>query len=123
MPFERDLIRGSLDLMVLSVLADGPLYGYLIQKRLREASGNMVRLQAGTLYPLLHKLAAAALIGSRWDSSTGRDRKWYELTEKGRQRLQHQAVQWNQYVECIHRLLEPALAALKPAAVPAASPS
>ena len=111
MAFERDLIRGSLDLMVLSVLADGPLYGYLIQKRLREASGNMVRLQAGTLYPLLHKLAAAGLIMSRWDRSTGRDRKWYELTAAGRHRLQRQARRWKEVAECLDRLLAPVLGA------------
>ncbi len=114
MTFDRDLVRGSLDLMVLAALADGPLYGYLIQKRLREASTDRVRLQAGTLYPLLHKLEADAAIASRWDRGAGRDRKWYELTEKGRRRLQHQAVEWNQYVECIRRLIEPVLATPSP---------
>ena len=69
MTFGRDLMRGSLDLMVLSVLADGPLYGYLIQKRLREASRNLVRLQAGTLYPLLHKLEASGAIASGTQST------------------------------------------------------
>src|SRR5689334_15900039 len=54
--FQKDLLRGSLDLMVLSVLAGGKKYGYLIQKEVREASGARVDLQAGTLYPLLHKL-------------------------------------------------------------------
>lgn len=109
MTFGRDLMRGSLDLMVLSALSEGPLYGYLIQKRLREASGNLVRLQAGTLYPLLHKLEAAGAIISRWDTTSGRDRKWYELTDRGRRRLQHQAAEWHRYVDCIRRVLEPAL--------------
>lgn len=106
MTFGRDLMRGSLDLMVLSVLTEGPLYGYLIQKKLREASGNMVRIQAGTLYPILHRLEVAGAIQARWDDSTGRDRKWYELTDKGRRLLTQQASEWHQYVECIRRLLE-----------------
>jgi PadR family transcriptional regulator, regulatory protein PadR len=110
--FGRDLLRGSLDLMILSVLADGAKYGYLIQKRIRESSGNLVRLQAGTLYPLLHRLEDDGAIRSRWDASTGRDRKWYELTPKGRKRLQAQAIEWHQYVDCIRALLKPALAAL-----------
>lgn len=108
MTFGRDLMRGSLDLMVLSVLTDEPLYGYLIQKRLRDASGNMVRIQAGTLYPILHRLEKAGAIKARWDSSTGRDRKWYELTPKGRRLLQQQAAEWHRYVDCIRRLLDSA---------------
>ena len=119
----RDLMRGSLDLMVLSVLADGPRYGYLIQKRLREASGNLVRVQAGTLYPLLHKLEVAGAISSRWDKSTGRDRKWYELTLKGRRRLHHQASEWNRYVECLKRVLQPALEGLSAADLAEPSPA
>ena len=81
--FSSELMRGSLDLMVLSILADGPKYGYLIQQRLREASRDMARLQAGTLYPLLHRLEADKLIKSRWDDSTGRRRKWYDLSSRG----------------------------------------
>ena len=108
-PFGPELMRGSLDLMVLSVLADGPTYGYLLQQRLREASRGMVASQAGTLYPLLHRLEADRLIRSRWDESTGRRRKWYELTAAGRKRLHRQAVQWNEYAECIRRLIAPVL--------------
>jgi DNA-binding PadR family transcriptional regulator len=103
-------MRGSLDLMVLSVLTDGPLYGYLIQKKLRDASGNMVRVQAGTLYPILHRLEEAGAIKARWDGSTGRDRKWYALTDKGKRLLSQQAAEWHQYVDCIRRLLDSARA-------------
>jgi PadR family transcriptional regulator, regulatory protein PadR len=106
--FGRDLMRGSLDLMVMSILTDGPLYGYLIQKRLREASGNMVRIQAGTLYPILHRLEVAGAIKARWESTTGRDRKWYELTAKGKRLLQQQAAEWHQYVDCIRQLIDSA---------------
>ena len=57
--FQRDLVRGSIDLMVLSVLSDQSQYGYLIQQRISQASDGRVQLQAGTLYPLLHKLEKA----------------------------------------------------------------
>jgi DNA-binding PadR family transcriptional regulator len=107
--FSSELMRGSLDLMVLSILADGPKYGYLIQQRLREASRDMARLQAGTLYPLLHRLEADKLIKSRWDDSTGRRRKWYELSAAGRARLKQQAKQWQEYAECLRALLAPVL--------------
>jgi PadR family transcriptional regulator len=103
--FERDLLRGSLDLMVLSVLAGGKKYGYLIQKEVREASGARVDLQAGTLYPLLHKLEDERLVRSSWDDTTGRQRKWYELTAAGRRRLTAQAQEWADYAACIKQLL------------------
>ena len=103
--FESDLLRGSLDLMVLSVLAEGSQYGYSLQKRLNAASLGKVNLQAGTLYPLLHRLETDKLIRSRWDDSTGRKRKWYDLTAKGKKRLNVQANQWRQYAQYMTDLI------------------
>lgn len=107
--FSSELVRGSLDLMVLSVLADGPKYGYRIAQRLREVSGEMVSMPAGTMYPLLHRLEDDKLISSSWDDSTGRRRKWYRLTPAGRRRLSQQARQWQAYADVVGRLLAPAL--------------
>jgi DNA-binding PadR family transcriptional regulator len=104
-----DAVRANLDLMVLSVLAEQTCYGYLIQQRVARASGGMVSLQAGTLYPLLHRLEADRLIRSQWDSSTGRRRKWYSLTAAGRRQLQRQAHQWQKYAQCLEALLAPVL--------------
>ena len=106
--FQRDLLRGSLDLVVLSALVDASMYGYLIQNRVREVSLGRVELKAGTLYPLLHRLEAEKLIRSKWDESTGRRRKWYELTAAGSKRLTVQSQEWHSYVECIGALLRPA---------------
>lgn len=103
--FQRDLVRGSLDLMVLSALVDESKYGYLIQKQLREASGGRLQLPAGTLYPILHRLETEKLIRSRWDDSTGRNRKWYEITAAGRKQLSKQATEWTEYAACIEQLL------------------
>ena len=104
-----DLMRGNLDLMVLSTLAEGSKYGYLIQQSLSGATGGMVSVQAGTLYPLLHRLEAEKFVRSRWDDSTGRKRKWYELTAAGRKRLHRQAGQWREYADCVWRVLHPVL--------------
>lgn len=103
--FQRDLLRGSLDLMVLSVLSDGPKYGYLIQKQIREASGERVPLPAGTLYPILHRLEEDKLVRAEWNDESGRRRKWYRLTSAGQNRLKQQAREWHEYAECIQRLL------------------
>lgn len=105
--FGPDLLRGSLDLMVLSVLTGGSTYGYDLQQKLLAASNELVQLQAGTLYPLLHRLEAEKLIRSRWEASTGRKRKWYEITAAGKQRLSAQTVEWDRYVACIQSMLEP----------------
>lgn len=112
--FERDLLRGSLDMMVLSVLANESQYGYSIQKRLQTVSMGKVKLAAGTLYPLLHRLETDKLIRSRWDESTGRKRKWYDLTAKGKKRLKAQANQWQQYAQCVSELINGVVAKPKP---------
>ena len=107
--FSSELMRGSLDLMVLSVISTGAKYGYLVQQDLLRASGGLVDLPAGTLYPLLHRLEADHLVRTRWEAQTGRRRKWYELTAAGRKRLSFQAREWRSYADCIQRVLAPAL--------------
>ena len=102
-----ELMRGSLDLMVLTALSDGSKYGYLIQQQLKESSEDKVSLKAGTLYPILHKLEADGLVTCRWDDSTGRRRKWYELTAAGRKQLQKRVAEWQDYVACLQRILAP----------------
>ena len=107
MVFDRDLLRGSLDLMVLSDLSDGPRYGYQILRSLRQRSDGRVELRAGTLYPILHKLERDGCVRSWWDDATGRDRKWYDLTEKGRARLHADARAWLDYASCVRGILRP----------------
>lgn len=114
-------MRGSLDLMVLSVLSRGAKYGYLIQKELQVVTGGEMDLQAGTLYPLLHRLENRKWIRSRWDDSTGRRRKWYELTPMGEKALSRQAEQWAHYANCIQSLIAPLLTPPKPASPKPAS--
>ena len=103
--FERELLRGSLDVLVLSALATAPQYGYSIQKHVREATGGKAGLSAGTLYPLLHRLESKKLVRSYWDESSGRPRKWYALTAAGRKRLRTNAEEWHRYAEAMTRLL------------------
>jgi DNA-binding PadR family transcriptional regulator len=102
-----ELMRGSLELMVLSVLSDSSKYGYLIQQSLRDASDELVDLKAGTLYPILHKLETKKLVRSRWDDSTGRRRKWYDLTAAGKKQLKVRVDEWQAYVDCLRQVLGP----------------
>ena len=109
-----DLLRNSADLIVLSVLAEGPRYGYAISKQVAAQSEGAIRLSAGMLYPLLHELEQQGLLLSSWelvqasdnqDEDKGRKRKWYELTAAGKKRLTAQAAEWSDYAEVIRQIL------------------
>ncbi len=105
MAFSRELLRGSLELMVLAELNGQSRYGYQILAALREQSDGRVDLKAGTLYPILHKLEKQKNVRSWWDDSTGRDRKWYALTQKGTRRLEREAREWLDYTACVRDML------------------
>ena len=108
-----ELLRGSLELMVLSTLSQGKKYGYLIQSTLWESSRESIEMKAGTLYPILHKLEKEGWVKCHWENETGRRRKWYELTPLGKKQLRVRADEWGRYVECLRRILGP-LADLSP---------
>lgn len=103
----RDLLRSSLDLLVLSLLVDQPRHGYALQKAVRHAAGHTI--QAGTLYPLLHRLEAEGLIAAQWDHTTRRARKVYAITDAGRRRLKKQAADWQAMVARLQSMILPAL--------------
>lgn len=109
MAFEPNLVRGSIELLILAALSDGEKYGYLILKGLREASGQQHNVQAGTLYPILHRLEQAGAIGSRWEDVGERRRKWYAITPKGTSLLREQADRWHAFSEYVNGLLAVAL--------------
>jgi len=103
----RDLFRGSADLLVLSILADGPRWGYSIQRRLEQVTGET--LSAGSLYPLLHRLEADGLIRADWDQTKARPRKHYHLTPAGEKKLRADAAEWQAYLGRLQSLIIPAL--------------
>ena len=103
----RDLFRGSQEVLVLAVLAEGRQYGYAIQKQVREALGQAIN--AGTLYPLLHRLEAAGWVRAHWDDTTGRNRKGYTLTAAGQRQLRSAAADWQAAIAQMQALVLPAL--------------
>ncbi len=99
MPLNRQQKRDALELIVFSVLKEGPLYGYAMIKRVAGQSEGLLRLTPGVLYPLLHELEKQKLITSRWEAVKsdrhangtevqGRKRKWYRIIAKGERRLE-----------------------------------
>jgi PadR family transcriptional regulator PadR len=109
-----DFLRTSADLVVLSVLADGPKYGYAITKQVAAQSGGAMRLTAGVLYPLLHQMEQQGLLLSSWetvqaagndDQEKGRKRKWYRLSAKGKKRLDQRVAAHRSYQAMIETFL------------------
>lgn len=95
MELTRDLVAASSVPLVLSLLKNGPGYGYAIIRAIRELSGGQVEWTEGMLYPVLHRLEEQKLVESYWDNGVaGRRRKYYRITEQGLNHLQFQLNQW-----------------------------
>ena len=91
----KDLVAASSRPLVLSILADGESYGYEILQKVRELSGGHIEWSDGMLYPVLHRLEREKLIESEWkEAETGRDRKYYSLSTKGKKSLATEREQW-----------------------------
>jgi transcriptional regulator len=101
-----DLPQGTLDLLILKVVALGPLHGYAIAQRLQQISRDVVRVQQGSLYPALHRLENRALLTADWKlSDTGREAKFYRLTAKGRAQLGAEEAEWRRLSEAVGLIL------------------
>jgi transcriptional regulator len=105
---KSDILQGTLDLMVLKTLdAMGPLHGYGIARRIEQVSGDMLRLNQGTIYAALLRLIQRGWIKSEWGvSGNNRKAKFYSLTRAGRKQLAAQAKNWQRISGIIGRLLE-----------------
>jgi PadR family transcriptional regulator len=91
----KDLIAASSTPIVLTILAEGDSYGYAILKRVRERSGGHMEWTDGMLYPVLHRLERLGHVEARWEKAeTGRRRKYYRITERGRTQLDEERRQW-----------------------------
>lgn len=100
-----DVLKGQLELVALASLRDGPRHGYAIIKELRERSSGEFNVLEGTLYPALHRLEQARLVRSRWVTESGRRRRIYELTNKGRRALVQQESEWHTFVRTLDAVL------------------
>ena len=95
MSINKDLVAASSTPLVLAILAEGDSYGYAILRRVRELSGGELDWTDGMLYPVLHRLERSGLIKSRWvKAESGRQRKYYRVTETGRKQLADERRQW-----------------------------
>lgn len=101
-----DLVQGTLDLLLLKILALEPLHGWAVSQRLKQASSEQLQVSEGSLYPALHKLELAGLIKAEWKASElGRRAKVYSLTSAGRRRLDEESREWRRLSTAISRVL------------------
>jgi transcriptional regulator len=101
-----DLIQGTLDLLILKVLALEPMHGWAIGQRLRQVSGDALQVSDGSLYPALHKLEEEGWITAEWRTSDlGRRAKFYALTRAGRRALEREAANWKRLSGAISRVV------------------
>lgn len=107
-PDKRDVIYGSLGLMILKTLeALGPLHGYRIARRIEQISGDQLAMNQGTLYPALLKLEQAGWISAQWgESASGRRVKLYALTRAGRRQLRIEEAQWQHATGIVARFFK-----------------
>jgi transcriptional regulator len=105
---KADVLRGTLDLMILKTLeAMGPLHGYSIARRIEQISSDQLRINQGTLYPALLKLQHHGWIATKWgESSTGRRVKTYAITARGRQQLQSEESDWQRAAGIVARFFK-----------------
>lgn len=106
MPVKSDLPQGTLDLLILKVVALGPVHGYAIAQRLQQVSRDVVQVPQGSLYPALHRLENRGLLGADWkESETGREAKFYHLTRKGRAQLETESASWERLADAVKLIL------------------
>ena len=105
-PPKSALPQGTLDLLILKVIAFGPVHGYAIAQRLEQVSRGVVQVPEGSLYPALHRLENRGLLAADWkETETGREAKFYRLTRKGLKRLKTETADWQRLIEAIGLIL------------------
>jgi PadR family transcriptional regulator PadR len=106
MPAKSDLPQGTLDLLILQVVALGPVHGYAIAQRLQQVSNDVVQVPQGSLYPALHRLENRGLLSADWKATeTGREAKFYRLTRKGKTELETETASWRRLTDAVALIL------------------
>lgn len=108
MPEPQDLVKGTLDVLILKTLSWEPLHGYAVAGRIRERTGDALLVEEGALYPALHRLARRGWIAAEWGlSENNRRAKYYRLTPLGRAALREAVSDWERYVRAVGQVLHP----------------
>src|SRR6266403_3623174 len=103
---KAEYIKGTLDLLILKIVALGPSHGYAIAQRLQQISKDFFQVHQGSLYPALHRLEGRGWLQAEWkESETGREAKFYTLTKKGRRQMEQEARDWERLCDAVALVL------------------
>lgn len=104
---DRELKRGTLEMVLLKLLAEREWYGYELVSALQERSGGRLEVKDGTLYPVLYRLEESGLADTRWETQErGAPRKYYGITEDGRAELERRIAEWREFTDVVSELME-----------------
>jgi PadR family transcriptional regulator PadR len=104
-----ELLRGTLDLLILRTLLTGPAHGHAIAKTIQRTSEDLLQVETGSLYPALHRLEAKGWIDASWELSVkGKRAKFYRLTRKGRKQLTAEQSKWETFSRAMRLIVHPA---------------
>ena len=104
-----EFLKGTLDMLILKVVALGPIHGYAISQRIRQISKDFFQVQQGSLYPALHRLEDRGWLKADWkNTETGREAKFYSLTPKGRKQLESEMRTWEKLSDAVALILHTA---------------
>jgi PadR family transcriptional regulator, regulatory protein PadR len=108
MPTDKsDLLQGTLDMLILKIVALGPVHGYGISLRIRQISKEVLQVQQGSLYPALHRLEKRGWLTAEWgESENGRQAKFYKLSPKGRKQLQAEESNWERLAQAVTQIMQ-----------------
>ena len=106
---KAEFLKGTLDMLILKVVAVGPIHGYAISQRIQQISKDFFQVQQGSLYPALHRLEDRGWLVAEWkQTETGREAKFYTLTRKGRKQLEAEMRNWEQISNAVALILRTA---------------
>ena len=112
MKYGKELLKGNTNALLLSLVAERPMYGYQIIKELEKRTDSYFQFKEGTLYPALHRLENAGLVYAKWETlPTGQDRRYYFITPKGRQVLAEMLSTWQDFSRAVDLVIQPVVAA------------
>jgi len=103
---KKDVLQGTLDMLILRVLVSGSMHGYGIGQRIEQISGEALRVEEGSLYPALHRMEQERWIRSRWGvSENNRRAKFYEITPQGKRQLEIEDENWNRLTAAVRQVM------------------
>jgi PadR family transcriptional regulator PadR len=101
-----DFLKGTLDMLILKIVALGPIHGYAISQRIQQISRHVFQLTQGSLYPALHRLEDRGWLKADWkNTETGREAKFYTLTRKGQKQLEAEVLNWERLTDAVSLIL------------------